>query len=210
MRAKLQRGLDELRDLMKAKTSADTRRSEVEKSKAQELADLRRQVSKLHLELSEARKTGLEGQNKLKVEVEHLTREYNSLKETHSVLVDRERSVQDSLAKVTHSLSDLEKAKRSFDSELYSLRTRQNDSESQLADALRANEVNSSPWRQSRQLTNGTRAWSISLPMRKLGAKTLRIPLCNSSETSLRMTVSWRHYDNNWMPNLPSVSNWNN
>ena len=140
-RAKLQEELDELRTLMDAKTSEETRRNEVEKSKEQELADLRGQVSKLQQDLSEARRLALEGQSKLKLELDYSVREHSSLQQSHTSLLERERIAQSQLIKVQATLSELEKAKRVIESELQSLRSRQNDSESQLADAQRVKEV---------------------------------------------------------------------
>ena len=64
--------MDELCALMDAKIGEETRRTEVEKSKEQELADLRSQVAGLRADLSEARKLGLESQSKLKVELDNL------------------------------------------------------------------------------------------------------------------------------------------
>ena len=63
-RARLQEEVDELHALMDAKIGEETRRTEVEKGKEQELADLRSQVARLQADLSEARKLGLESQSK--------------------------------------------------------------------------------------------------------------------------------------------------
>jgi myosin protein heavy chain len=139
--AKLQEELDELRTLMDAKTSEENRRGEVEKSKDEEIADLRGQVSKLQRDLSEARKLAVEGQSKLKVELDNAVREYRSFQQSHNSLIESERACQNKLTKSQATLSELEKAKRSLESELQSLRSRQHDSESQLAEAQRAKEV---------------------------------------------------------------------
>ena len=82
-RARLQEEVDELRALMDAKIGEETRRTEVEKSEEQELADLRSQVAGLQADLSEARKLGLESQSKLKVELDNLVRAHNFLRETY-------------------------------------------------------------------------------------------------------------------------------
>lgn len=140
-RAKLQEELDELRTLMAAKTSEETRRIEVEKSKEEELSDLRSQVSNLQQDLSEARLQALESQSKLKLELDHSVREHANLLKSYNSLLERERTSQAQLIKVQAALSDLEKAKRAMESELQSLRSRQNDTESQLAEAQRAKEV---------------------------------------------------------------------
>jgi myosin protein heavy chain len=140
-RAKLQEELDELRNVLEAKTTEDTRRSEVEKSKEEELADLRGQVNRLQQDLSEARRQALEGQNKLKVELDYSVREHSSLQQSYHSLLERERDYEVRLRDGQAHSSELEKIKRSLESDLQSLRSRQNDTESQLAEAQRAKEV---------------------------------------------------------------------
>lgn len=140
-RDKLQEEMDELRTLLATKTTEATRRSEVEKSKEVELSDLRIQASKLHQELTELRRSALETQSNMKVELEQTIRSHTSLQHSHSSLLDRERVAQAQLTKVQAHLSELEKAKRFVDSELLSLRSRQHESQDQLAEALRAKEV---------------------------------------------------------------------
>ena len=138
---KLQTEQDELRSLLAAKTSEATRRSEVEKSKEAELAELRSQSSKLHQELTDLRRTSAESQNKLKIELEQLSREHASLNSSHSSLLDRERIAQAQLTKAQGHLSELEKAKRSMESEMLSLRARQHEVQGELSEALRTKEV---------------------------------------------------------------------
>lgn len=140
-RAKLQEELDELRALMDAKTSEETRRSEAEKSKEQELTDLRGQVSKLQSDLNAARKLGIESQSKLKVELDNSVRALLSLQENHSSLAERERAAQGKLAKADAALSDAEKVKRTLESELQSVRSRQIDTDSRLGEVVRVKEV---------------------------------------------------------------------
>ncbi|EIM83928.1 uncharacterized protein STEHIDRAFT_22547, partial [Stereum hirsutum FP-91666 SS1] len=74
--AKLHEELDELRALMEAKSSEDERRSEVEKRKDEELVDLRAQTSSLQQDLSDLRRSTLEAQNKMRVELETSTKEH--------------------------------------------------------------------------------------------------------------------------------------
>jgi myosin protein heavy chain len=139
--AKLQEELDELRTLLHAKTSEENRRSEVEKSKDEELTDLRRRVVHLQHDLSDARKSALEGQSKLKVDLENVVREHGSLQQSHRTLIERELACRNQLAEAKTSLSELEKSKRALESELRSLRSQQHDSEGQLVEMKRANEV---------------------------------------------------------------------
>jgi myosin protein heavy chain len=164
-RRKLQNERDELRTLLATKTSEETRRSEVEKSKEAELTSLRNQCAKLQQELTDSRHSAIEIQNKLKVDLEQVTREYTSLQSSHASLSDRERIAQAQLTRVQGHLAELERAKRSMDSELLSLRARQHDSESQLAEAqrdktvrghvLRAHQV----WSNSISIGSSTRSY---------------------------------------------------
>jgi len=140
-RKKLQEEVDQLRSLMEAKTSEESRRNEVEKRKEEELANLRKQVITLQQELAESRRVAFEGQSKLKLELDHSVREHNTLLQSHKSLSERESTAQSHLLKANTTISDLEKAKRSMESELQSLRSRQHDYESQIAEATKAKEV---------------------------------------------------------------------
>ncbi|KAF5381605.1 hypothetical protein D9615_005504 [Tricholomella constricta] len=139
-RKKLQEEVDQLRSLMEAKTSEETRRNEVQKRKEEELADLRSQVHTLQQELADSRRVALEGQSKLKLELEYSAREHNTLLQSHKSLSERESVAQSQLTKSKTTISDLEKTKRSITSELQSLRSRQQDYESQLVEATKAKE----------------------------------------------------------------------
>ncbi|KAJ3872087.1 hypothetical protein F5051DRAFT_310619, partial [Lentinula edodes] len=74
-RARSQVELDELRTLLETKTSEETRRNEVEKSKDLELTNLRSQVVKMQQELTDTRHSALEIQGKLKVDLEQSARD---------------------------------------------------------------------------------------------------------------------------------------
>jgi myosin protein heavy chain len=138
---KLQGELDELRAIMETKTSEDARRLEVEKSKEEELTELRRQSSLLHVELSVLRENSLDKESKLVTELDEMRRQHKQLDSAHSSLLERERSSKERTSKVEAMLVDLEKAKRVLESELQALRSRQIDSDGRLAETLRAKEV---------------------------------------------------------------------
>ncbi|KAI0726107.1 nonmuscle myosin heavy chain b [Fomitopsis betulina] len=138
--AKLQEELDELRTVLAAKTNEETRRSEVEKSKEQELGNLRAQASKLSQELEDARRSALEGQTKLKVDLDTLTREHTSLEKSHRSLSEREQSIRSELKATETSLAEAVKARRSLESDLQAIRTRQIDTDGQLGEALKEKE----------------------------------------------------------------------
>jgi len=139
---KLQDELDKLRSLIEAKTSEANRRGEVEKQKDAELQDLRLQVGKLQQELSEARRSAIEVQNKLKVDLEASVREHNSLLHSHRSLSDRVQANDHKLKKTEAALAEVEKTKRSQESELQELRSRRIDADGQLAELQKAKEVN--------------------------------------------------------------------
>lgn len=140
-RSRLQEELDELRALVQAKVTEETRRSEVDKSKEVELVDLRVQVNRLSQDLSEARKQAVEGQSKLKVDLDTLTRDYRSLEQSHKSLSDRGNVAQSQLMKAEAALADAEKSRRTIESDLQSLRSRQIDLDGQLATAVKEKEV---------------------------------------------------------------------
>jgi myosin heavy chain 9/10/11/14 len=141
LRGKLQEELDELRALMATKTSEESRRNEVEKSKDIELANLRQQNTVAQKDLAEARSVALEVQGKLGVELDAATREYRILERAHHDLLGREQAASSQASKAEASVAELEKAKRALESDLQSIRTRQLDTEGQLAEALGAKEV---------------------------------------------------------------------
>ena len=139
--SKLQKELDQLRALLEAKTSEETKRSEVERRKEAELVSLRSEVSKLQRDIAEARTSASEAQNKLRVDLDTINREHKSLQQTYNSLLERERAASSKLKEVTENLSAAEKVKRSLESDLQSVRSRQNDTDSHLAEAQRAKEV---------------------------------------------------------------------
>lgn len=138
---KLQAELDELRALLEAKVTEETRRSEVVKSKEVELANLRSQVGQLSADLTETRKTAAEAQNKLKVELDTITREHKNIQQSHQSLSDREQTSRTQLKKVEVALAEAEKAKRALESELQAVRSRAIDTDNQLAEMQKAKEV---------------------------------------------------------------------
>jgi myosin protein heavy chain len=138
---KLQDELDKLRSLMEAKTSEESRRSEVEKQKDAELHDLRLQAGQLQNELSEARRSAFEVQNKLKIDLEASAREHKSLLQSHRSLSDRLQANDHKLKQTEASLADVQKTKRSHESELQELRSLRIDTDGQLAELQKAKEV---------------------------------------------------------------------
>ncbi|KAH9026853.1 myosin II heavy chain [Lactarius pseudohatsudake] len=137
---KLQDELDKLRSLIEAKTSEESRRNEVEKQKDAELRDLRLQASQLQQELGDTRRTAIEVENKLKVDLETSVREHTSLLQSHRSLSDRLQANDQKLKQTEASLAEASKVKRSQESELQELRTRRIDLDGQLAELQKAKE----------------------------------------------------------------------
>ena len=141
MQVKLQAELDELRQLLNAKSSEETKRAEVAKSRDDELAALRSASQALQQELSNVRHTMTETQNKLRLDFDNTSRDLSSLQTTYESVVANERSAQEQLAKVRGDLSELERNKRAMDSELQLIRTKHIDIEGQLAEVIQAKDV---------------------------------------------------------------------
>jgi myosin protein heavy chain len=126
---------------MEAKTSEESRRGEVAKQKEAELQDLRQQAGQLQQELSEARRTAIDAQNKLKIDLESSVREHNSLLKSHRSLSDRVQANDRRLKETGATLAEVEKTKRSQESELQELRSRRIDTDGLLAELQKAKEV---------------------------------------------------------------------
>lgn len=140
-RVRLQKELDELRALMQAKTSEETRRKEVEKSKEKELIELRSQLSQSNQELTETRRVSVEHLNKVKGDLEIALRENAALQHEYQELVENVQANQSRLKENDTALSEAERTKRSLESELRVVKSKQSDVEGQLAEAMKAKEV---------------------------------------------------------------------
>ncbi|KAG9003013.1 hypothetical protein FRB94_001636 [Tulasnella sp. JGI-2019a] len=137
----LQSELDELRKLMAAKTTEETKRTQAERSKEQELSSLRTQSQALQDELADVRRMATDSQNKLKVDLERVQREHDTLLKSHVDLEEKTKSYESNLADVEFGIVNAEKAKRAAESELQAVRTRQIDLDGQLAEATKAKET---------------------------------------------------------------------
>src|ERR1700691_1523298 len=197
---------------MDAKTSEDSRRTEVERGKEQELADLRSQVSKLQTDLKEARKMSLDIQSKLKVELDNSVRAHGYLQESHKALAEREGVAQARLVKAEGGPPDLQKAKRALESELQSVRSHQIDVDGHLGEAIRI---------VSRRCVlplifllsfsdNYSRDWSVNSSMHRQNVKTLKTQCYNWNERNQLMSDHWTVPENNLRQSQPSATNSNN
>lgn len=142
-KARLQEELDEFRALMETKITEETHRREIEKTKDAELADLRLQVADLQGQLKAFRKTALENESKLKLEVERVSRQYTQLESSHTSLLERERAANEQSTRAGAAAIAMEKSQRTLESELQALCAKQTNSDSQLAEVVKAKEVES-------------------------------------------------------------------
>lgn len=140
-RQKLQEELDDLRSVLAAKHSDDARRSEVEISMGAELGDLRKQALRLQQEASDARRQALEGQTRLKAAQDTAAREHATLHQAHQALIGKERAASTRLVAIEAEYAEADKTRRSVETEMLSVRSRQVDLDGQLSEALRAKEV---------------------------------------------------------------------
>jgi myosin heavy chain 9/10/11/14 len=141
-RERLQSELDDLRATLREKDSEDTRKDEAAKSMEVELVELRTQSRKLQQDISDARRQALESNNKLKVELESAQREHASVQRSYDSLLVKEREASSKLIKTEAALSEAEKARRTLESELHVIRSRQVDMDRHLEETQRAKEVN--------------------------------------------------------------------
>ncbi|KZS87343.1 hypothetical protein SISNIDRAFT_303444 [Sistotremastrum niveocremeum HHB9708] len=140
-KAKLQNEIDELRTIMAAKVSEDTRREEVQRSKEEELRGLRSRAASLQDELSETRRVVSEVQARSKAELDSAQRDFKALEQRYNTLVVAEKGNEQRRKALETSLAESEKAKRALESELQSLRTRNIDTERQVIEAGKAKEA---------------------------------------------------------------------
>lgn len=140
-RTKLQKEIDDLRNVMAAKASEDTRRSEVQRSKEKELVGLRAQTSKLQESLEEARRVSVETQSRLKIELEENQRRRENVEQAYKELEDHVTDNVEGRKKAEVGLAEAQKTVRSLESDVQSLRTKLVQTEGDLADATKAKEV---------------------------------------------------------------------
>lgn len=208
-KARLQEELDEFRALMETKTTEETRRREVEKSKDEELADLRRQIADLQGQLNAFRKTALDNESKLKLEVEKFSRQYAQLESSHTSLLDRERATSERVTKTEAAAVAVEKSKRTLESELQALRTKQIDSDSQLAEVVKAKEVEYLiPWTKHIHASNLHRfsPWSDSSLHPKASIMTSRTRFCNWREELTPSNANRSKLVSSWKSNRRSTN----
>lgn len=208
-KARLREELDELRALMETKTTEETRRREVEKSKDEELADLRRQVADLQGQLNAFRKTALDNESKLKLEVERVSRQYTQLENSHTSLLERERAANEQSTKAEVAAIAMEKSKRTLESELQALRAKQIDSDSQLAEAMKAKEVDFLiPLTKHVRASNLRRfsPWSDSSLRPKASVTSSRTRFCSWREELTPSNAKRSKVGSSWKPNRPSTN----
>ncbi|KZO94356.1 putative nonmuscle myosin heavy chain b [Calocera viscosa TUFC12733] len=134
LRSKLQVELDELRKFQTTKTAEDRKRSEAERGKEHERAELRSQVTQLQAQLADVRRQAREGQSKLEVDLNLARRELAAT--TKTLVEDLQQQAKahaQSLREAELAAIQAEKQKRTAEAELQSVRNKHVDADSQLA-----------------------------------------------------------------------------
>ncbi|WWD16464.1 hypothetical protein CI109_100890 [Kwoniella shandongensis] len=137
-RQKLERELDDLRQVMAAKSSEDSKRQEADRSREQEMNRLRQQVGQLQKSLDDQRDAAQQLANKLRVDVEGLKQSHTAaqrdLKSAQAALKDREAAVGQTQTKLTEA----ENARRKVEAELAAVREQLAQTDSKLQSTARA------------------------------------------------------------------------
>lgn len=140
-RTALEAQIDELRTTM---GSEETRRSEADRSKAEEIASLRSAVTRLEGDIAKAGREASEATGKLTLDLETAKREHASLTKNHGELEMRAQDQAKSLAELECKLSEAEGARRGAEEELQGVRSRLVETNAVLAETNKAKEVGAS------------------------------------------------------------------
>ncbi|WWC87933.1 uncharacterized protein L201_002833 [Kwoniella dendrophila CBS 6074] len=137
-RQKLEKELDDLRKVMAAKSSEDSRKQEADKSREQEMSRLRDQVSQLQRSLDDQVQAAQQLANKLRVDVESLksshTTAQRDLKAAQAALKDKEEK----LAAMQVKINEVEEKRRKDLKELEIVREHLSGTESRLQSTAQA------------------------------------------------------------------------
>ena len=102
-------------------------------------------MSTLQGQLSEARREAIEGQSRLKAELEAALKESTSVQKEYQQLVDNERNTQARLREIDAALSEANQAKRTLESEYQTVKSKHIEVEGQLSEMTKAKEVSRGP-----------------------------------------------------------------
>jgi chromosome segregation ATPase len=152
-RHRLQKEIDELRNVMAAKASEDTRRTEVHRSREKELTNLRAQYAKLTEELDELRRTSTESQARLKLELDDANHNRVNLEQVQKELAANQAENIKRRESAEATLAEVQRVSRSMESEVRLLKERSSKLEAELAETVKGKEVGISSFPRSACIT---------------------------------------------------------
>jgi myosin protein heavy chain len=144
-RNRLQREIDELRNVMAAKASEDTRRGEVHRSREKELTTLRAQHAKLAEELDTIRRGNAESQARLKMELEEASLARSTLEQAYKELSATQADNIKRRETAEAGLVESQRIMRSMESEIRVIKERSSKLEADFAEAVKSKEVGAFP-----------------------------------------------------------------
>ena len=141
VRQKLEREIDDLRQVMDAKSSEDIKRREADKSREAEMTRLRDQSTSLQQVLDEQRETAQRLANQLRVDVEGLknshTNAQRDLKTAQAGLKEKETDLE----RLQRDIEAIQERRRGIEGELNGVKSQADGAEKQLRAATQAKEV---------------------------------------------------------------------
>jgi myosin protein heavy chain len=140
-RNRLQKEIDDLRNVMAAKASEDTRKNEAHRSREKELTNLRAQHSKLGEQLEDVRRSNAESHARMKIELEEATHNRSALEQSQKELLAKQTDNLKRREAAEASLADSQRAQRSMESEIRVLKERSVKLEGELAETTKSKEV---------------------------------------------------------------------
>ncbi|KAK4685841.1 hypothetical protein P7C73_g4302, partial [Tremellales sp. Uapishka_1] len=135
-RDKVQQELDGLRKVMAAKSSEDSKRIEVDRSRETEMSRLREQVTAQQKALDEQRDSAAMLANKLRVDVEGLKSSHHGAQRDLKVALANLKEKESELRELQGAMTRVEDGKRNGERELRDVRDRLNRSEETLKETV--------------------------------------------------------------------------
>nr|XP_018264766.1 myosin heavy chain [Kwoniella dejecticola CBS 10117]OBR86924.1 myosin heavy chain [Kwoniella dejecticola CBS 10117] len=137
-RQKLEKELDDLRKIMAAKSSEDSKKQEADKSREQEMSRLRDQVSVLQKSLDEQREAAQQLANKLRVDVEGLKNSHTTAQRDLKAAQVALKEKEDKLAQMQLKINEVAESRRKDAKELEAVREQLSGTESRLQSTAQA------------------------------------------------------------------------
>ncbi|WRT65740.1 uncharacterized protein IL334_002688 [Kwoniella shivajii] len=137
-RQKLEKELDDLREVMAAKSSEDSKKQEADRSREQEMSCLREQVSHLQKSLDDQRDAAQQLANKLRVDVEGLKSSHTSAQRDLKAAQSALREKEEKMITMQSRINEVEEKRRKDEKELEMIREKLSGTESRLQSTAQA------------------------------------------------------------------------